>query len=132
MSAFTGDLDLRHQPKKWREWMLLQPLQYEVGSKGSGRCIVVPAGFPTDGATVPRLLWNLLPSWGTYSRAAVIHDFLLISLAKGEPHPEAPTRKDADRIFLEAMEVCGTSRSVRSVMYAAVRLNSMLKEACSD
>lgn len=129
MSAFTGDLCIVHQPKAWWEWRLAQDLQYEVGAEGSGRWVVVPKGFPTDGATVPRLLWAILPSWGTYSRAAVVHDYLLVCLKQGTPHVEAMRRKDADRIFLEAMAVCGTSRIVRYPMYWAVRLNSIIKDS---
>lgn len=129
MSVFTGDLVLIHQPKKVWEWKLGQEIQYEVGAEGSGRWVIVPAGFETDGATVPRLLWAILPSWGTYSRAAVVHDYLLVCIKKGQPHPEAPTRKDADLIFLEAMEVCGTHYVVRHTMFGAVRLNSIFKES---
>lgn len=130
MSAFTGPLTVTQVDANWRMWVLAQQLTYEVGFKGSGRAICVPQGFPTDGATVPRALWALLPYWGTYSRAAVVHDYLLIRLRTGDPHPEAPTRRQADRIFLEAMEVCGTGRIVRTLMYWAVRARSIYVEVC--
>lgn len=116
-SAFTGPLSLTQIDADWRLWRLNEPLLYEVGALGSGRLIEVPAGFVTDGATVPRLLWSLLPAWGTYSRAAAVHDYLCKSL----PHRHAATRLAADRIFLDAMKVCGTGRLVRWIMYLAVR-----------
>ena len=125
MSAFTGPLDLRHHHANWRTWELLEPLCYELGEEGSGRTITVPAGFVTDGASVPRALWAFLPTWGSYSRAAVIHDYLLHRLAVGNPHPEAPTRADADRVFDEAVCVCGTPRLVRWFLAVGVRLGSI-------
>src|SRR3982751_4820796 len=121
MSAFTGPLTITELEINWRKWLLEQPLIYEVGSLGSGRVIAVPAGFITDGASVPQYLWNVLPPWGTYSRAAVIHDYLLVQLQAGTPHPEGTTRLACDNVFWEAMGVCGTPLPIRSMLYAGVR-----------
>lgn len=125
MSAFTGSLTITHLDADWRLWRLEQPLQYDIGELGSGRTVVVPAGFVTDGASVPRPLWSVLPTWGRYSRAAVIHDFLCRAVAEGKPHPQAPDRKTADAIFYEAMAVCGVNGAVRLTMWAAVRAAGM-------
>jgi hypothetical protein len=127
MSSFTGPLTLTHLDADWRQWRLEQPFVYEVGFLGSGRVISVPVGFVTDGASVPRPLWSLLPAWGRYSRAAVIHDYLCVLLNSGTPHAEAGTRRKADAVFYEAMKVCGVGGVVRFVMWAAVRLAGMLK-----
>ena len=54
--------------------------------------ITAPAGFETDFASVPRLFWRIVPPWGRYSPAAVVHDFLY--------HTGLVTRAEADRIFL--------------------------------
>lgn len=122
MSVFTDNLDLRELTgANAKNWQLLQPFMYDVGSEGSGNTITVPAGFITDGASVPRFLWALLPSWGSYSRAAVVHDFLCALLNKGTPHPLAPTRQRADAILYEAMVVCGTGVVIRWTIWAAVR-----------
>jgi Protein of unknown function (DUF1353) len=57
--------------------------------------ITVPGGFLWDGCSTPRVLWNIVPSWGKYTGAALIHDFL---------YSEQPClRADADRIFLELL-----------------------------
>jgi hypothetical protein len=122
MSAFTGPLTLTHRDVDWREWELVTPLSYEVGFLGSGRVITVDPGFVTDGASVPQFLWVILPPWGRYSRAAVIHDLLCRLINAGTPHIEAPTRERADAIFHEAMGVLGVNRIVRFVMWTAVRL----------
>jgi hypothetical protein len=42
----------------------------------SGRMITIPAGFPTDGASVPRWLQGLFPAIGDHLLADVIHDYL--------------------------------------------------------
>jgi hypothetical protein len=122
MSSFTDQLTLTHLDINWRLWRIERDFTYEVGALGSGRKITVPNGFLVDGASIPRPLWSLLPSWGSYSRAAVIHDYLCYRIGDKRPHPEGLDRKMADDVFLEAMRVCGTAPPVRFVMHSAVRL----------
>jgi hypothetical protein len=124
MSAFTRPLTVT-QLADWRLWRLEESLRYEVGALGSGRVIEVPAGFVTDGASVPRWLWSLLPAWGSYSRAACLHDFGLHVLSAGRPHPEMPTRLACDHVFREAMDVCGTPLVIRLLLYAGVRFRAL-------
>lgn len=126
MSSFTDQLTITEVALNWRVWRLEQSFTYEVGDKGSGRAITVPAGFQTDGASVPQLLWAMFPAWGSYSRAAVIHDLLCHLINLGTPHPEAPTRKTADLIFLEAMKVCGTGFFTRTILYLGARFGGHL------
>lgn len=38
--------------------------------------IRVPVGFVTDFASIPRVLWSVLPPDGQYAYAAVVHDYL--------------------------------------------------------
>lgn len=125
MSAFTGPLTLTHLDLNWRQWRLERPFAYEVGALGSGAEIEAPAGMITDGASVPRLFWAVLPAWGRYSRAAVIHDFLCNRINAGNPHRLAPNRAAADAIFREAMAVCGVSAPVRFLMWLAVRVEAI-------
>lgn len=86
---------------------------FEVKTR-SGRLIVVPVGFRTDFASVPRPFWRIIPPWGPYSPAAVVHDYLYVS---GEL-----SRKEADQIFLELMERLGVEKWKRTAMYWAVRI----------
>jgi hypothetical protein len=120
MSAFTGPLTITELDAKRGVWRLEQPLPYEVGAEGSGRWVIAPAGQLTDGATT-MIFRPLLPAWGTYSRAAVIHDHLCDLLRAGTPHPEARTYAAAAAVFREAMTVCRTPWVVRWTMWAAVR-----------
>lgn len=81
-----------------------------------GRPILIPAGFVTDGASIPRGLWNLLPPFGKYTKAAILHDWLY---QFGEF-----TRSQADFIFLEAMKTLGVALWKRQIMYAGVRVGA--------
>jgi hypothetical protein len=76
--------------------------------------VVVPAGFKTDFASIPRLFCRVLPKNGKYDRAAVIHDYLYTTAIV--------TKAEADSVFLEAMELCGVSWLERFIMFQAVNL----------
>jgi len=126
VNAFMSELTITHLSGNdrhgcWRRWRLAEPLIYEVGGRG-GRVIRVSKDFVTDGTSIPRLLWRILPVWGSYSRAGVIHDYLCYRIADNNPHPEAPTRDDADRIFFEAMTVLNVGRVQKYALYLGVRL----------
>lgn len=77
--------------------------------------IVVPTGFKTDLASIPRGLWNILPPVGKYDRAAVLHDFLY-QLA-----PNGCSRSFADGVLKEAMEVAGVGGFARWAIYTGIR-----------
>lgn len=96
---------------------LLQPLVYltNVGAAaGKINKITVPTGFKTDLASIPQLLWNVLPPVGKYDAAAVVHDYLYQN--------NGITRLEADDVLLEAMKVCGVNRFQRFVIYSGVRV----------
>ena len=82
--------------------------------------ISVPVGFVTDGASVPRIFWNIFSPFGVYFPAALIHDFLY-SKSSNQQH-EGLTRKQSDQIFLGAMQELGVGWLTRRTIYRAVRL----------
>jgi len=77
---------------------------------------VVPAGFVTDAATTPRLLWPLFPPVGKWTESAILHDYLL-------------TKKDrdyADRQFFRALREHDHVHVVPArLMWLAVRARSV-------
>lgn len=113
MSSFTDPLIVSPLPDG-RNWVLVEEFDYDVGAEGSGDTVHVPAGFVTDFASVPQFLWSILPYWGKYGKAAVVHDYLYSTHQK--------TKQETDRVFLEAMLVEGTPKSKAEIMYWAVRL----------
>ena len=128
MGAFASELTITHlsgdAKDGWRFWRLAEPLIYEVGGRGSGRVILVSKGFKTDGPSIPQILWWILPVWASYSRAGVIHDYLCCRIAANNPHPEARTRADADRIFFEALTALNVGWVQRYALYCGVRLGT--------
>lgn len=110
-----------------RNWQVLQNFYYRTDvmlwvdpvTKTLRRDrIVVPAGFITDFASIPRVLWNILPPTGKYTKAAVLHDWLYRTT-------NLATRKQADDVLLEAMKVCGVSWWQRVAIYSGVRVGGM-------
>ena len=125
MSSFTSPLVVTPLPDG-KNWKLLRPFTFYLGSENSRRFIKVPRNFITDFASVPRFFW-FLPDWATYSKSPVLHDWLYKSKQiMGKPI----TRKKADRIFLEAMLVDWRHHKSRYLVahmeYWAVKLFSWL------
>lgn len=117
MSSFTSTLIVTPMPDG-RKWKLWKEFSYHIGSEYSADYVHVPAGFVTDFASVPFVFWAILPRWGRYGKAAILHDWLY--------HYHIRTRKEADCIFYEAMLVNGTKKWKAKVMYWAVRIAGWL------
>ena len=113
MSSFTTPLIVSPMPDG-RRWKLHRSFEYHIGTEHSNDYISVPAGFVTDFASIPWLFWTILPAWGKYGKAAVLHDYLYQGMYM--------TRKQADGLFYDAMLVSGTKTWKAMVMYYAVRL----------
>ena len=113
MSRFTEILTVSPLPNG-TSWVLRKPFGYDVGHEDSGETIEIPAGFTTDFASIPRFLWGMLPCWGKYGNAAVIHDYCYWE----QKYP----RRRADEIFREAMGVLRVSRIKIRILYWMVRL----------
>lgn len=124
MSKFADELTITWLPDG-QNWKVFTPLIYRSALPGIVQPITVPTGFVSDGASVPRPLWWFLPSWGTYSRAAVVHDFLCTELDAGRT-TIVPDRRTADAIFFEAMVDEGTGMTMRWLMWAAVRAYAII------
>lgn len=121
MSSFTKPLQVENVDE--RRWKLLEEFDYFIGAVDSGESVSVPAGTVTDFASIPRPLWNILPPWGKYGKAAVIHDFMYSQHQITSNGKQVDIeRKQADDIFLEAMKVLGVGTVTRYVMYYAVRV----------
>ena len=56
-------------------WIVTEPLVYITKQ---GESISVPAGFPTDLASIPRPLWWILPPTGDYLPATIVHDLAVL------------------------------------------------------
>jgi hypothetical protein len=91
-------------------WAVIPGFRYYIGSEGSDKYVDVETGFRTDGATIPRFLWWILPPMGEYSQACTLHDKLcqtyrITQVINGVPTQVPVTRKEIDEILKEAMDV---------------------------
>ncbi|MEU8901663.1 DUF1353 domain-containing protein [Nocardia sp. NPDC048505] len=98
-------------------WKLTEPVVYQ----GDSQVFTVPAGFRTDFASVPRALVWLIPRYGAYTRAAILHDYLI--------HSDEVSTADADGLFRRALRELGVSLPRRWMMWAAVRVANGLAGA---
>ena len=113
MSKFLTKLEVRWESEDDDEipqWLLLEDLVYQ--SDLLGRDFVVPAGFVTDFASVPRAPIAYLMAGNTGHRAAVVHDYLIRS---GEVE-----REMADEVFKEALSASGVDWWRTQAMYLGV------------
>jgi hypothetical protein len=125
-TAFSAPLDVRYDAEASKVlgadyWRVLKPFRFYVGSPDSGEWVNVPAGYLTDGASVPQVLWSLIPPWGAYGQAAVVHDILCeyLTLTK-DGAPQKITRAKADTVLLDAMAALGVPLRKRTAIYLAV------------
>lgn len=102
------------------EWLsdgvLMRILDALTYTDPDGRAWTVPAGFVTDGASIPPELWGLIgsPFTGKYRVAAVCHDAAYQTLGVAKSH--------ADSMLYEAMIELGCPRLTADFIYEGVRI----------
>jgi hypothetical protein len=80
--------------------------------------VVVPAGYVTDFASIPRAVHFIISPFGKHAEAAVVHDWLY---ALGTPK-DGKSRRTADKAFVKALRLLEVNFFKRQIMYWAVRL----------
>jgi hypothetical protein len=82
----------------------------------AGHVWVVPAGFITDGASIPQAFWSLIgsPFTGVYRMAPVFHDAAYDNWGV--------SREDADTMLHTALLELGCSQWLADVIYEGVRV----------
>lgn len=102
-------------------YRVMKGFRYYVGDKGSDKWVDIPRGYLTDGASVPRILWAVIPPWGRYGAATIVHDILCeyLSLTVGG-QPCKITREQADNILFEAMKVLDVDEEQYMLIRAGV------------
>jgi hypothetical protein len=101
-------------------WALVDPLAYQ----GNWERFVVPAGFRTDFATVPRPVVWLVPRFGSYTLAAILHDWLCTEGIRSG----AVTSREADGLFRRVMRESGVPVLRRWLMWCGVRWGALATE----
>jgi hypothetical protein len=99
-------------------WAVVDALVY----RGNRDRFVVPAGFRTDFATVPRLVVWLVPRFGAYTLAAILHDWLCTEGIRSG----AVTSREADGLFRRVMRESGVPVLRRWLMWCGVRWGALV------
>lgn len=114
MSSFTRPFEvmvhnvpLSERPFEVSEGFLFYSKQYGD--------INIPVGYRSNFADIPRIFWGVIPPCGRYSKATIIHDWLI---ENKDLH--SFTYQEINNIFLEAMEVLGVHVITRSTIYWSV------------
>lgn len=123
------------------EWTMLDDLHWVGEFRRKIVHLTVPGPFETDLASVPRALTWLIPRYGKYTKAAVLHDYYCTyfrdehiellptraqvfdqkTAAKDETETlELKDRSDADEIFRWTMRELGVGPTTRTYMWTAV------------
>lgn len=116
MTFLTGSRVLVRQATE-EDWSLEEELVYQ----GRTERFVVPRGTLTDFASVPRVFAWLVPKYGLFTAAAVLHDHLV----RVERPAGRISAVDADGLFRRAMRELGVPFLVRWFMWGAVRIGSL-------
>ena len=101
-------------------WSLVDALVYQ----GRSDRFVVPAGFRTDFATVPRVVTWLVPRFGAYTLAAILHDWLVTAGIR----TGVVSAREADGLFRRVMRESGVPVLRRWMMWAGVRWGALTDE----
>lgn len=99
----------------------------------AGDLVAAFAGSNTDGASIPRPLWSLMPPDGPWYEAAAIHDALFKSAGSmvwhghvGRTRAAPYTRSEANEILREAMVSLGVPAWKRIVIYEGVQAGAIV------
>lgn len=91
----------------------------------------VPKGFETDFATVPRVIQWLIPTYGKYTLAAILHDYFCVELSKAFREQREPfiTSSDTDGVFRRVMRELGVPFAQRWLIWTGVRWGAIANKA---
>lgn len=93
----------------------------------AGGTHVARSGMITDGASVPRLFWRIIPPFRSpYLAAAMIHDHYCYKSLSLPARSESRfrLRLEADQLFREMCGELGAGWAMQQALYRAVRIGS--------
>jgi len=98
------------QPLKGDKYKLLEDFQYKT--------VLVPKGYKTNGANIPRLFWAIYPpNKSDFLPAVIIHDYLC----------DKEEYKKADDLFEECLRELGVTSFDLTVLVKSVRIYHKIK-----
>lgn len=121
MNNFTGDLLIKYIDGE--RWEVAEDFTYRLGSPDGREFVHIGRGFVTDFASMPLNIIFRSPG-GKWDKPAVIHDCLYKTayVSRDDGTQRVIHQGEADRVFLEAMQVAGVNWLARRIIYAGVRV----------
>ena len=109
-------VEIQKVDKQGNVYILMEP--GGLTAEWRGKRVTVPAGFRSDGASVPRFFWRFVfpPGDTRAMRAAFVHDWIY------RTHPENWTKEEADELFRELLIEDGMPERYARRAYWGVRL----------
>jgi hypothetical protein len=98
-------------------WTLTEPVVY----RGAVDTFTVPRGYVTDFASIPAVVVWLIPRYGRWTPAAILHDYLITDAQRAG----TISSRDTDGLFRRVMRELGVSTPHRWLMWAGVRWGSL-------
>lgn len=100
-------------------WIVKRSFIYRLDDVGS--YVYVPKGYLTDGASVPKVFWNVIPPWGKYGQSCVLHDYLCeYPYYFNGMESTTINRKKVNDIFNDAMKAAKIPSTKRKMIYSGV------------
>lgn len=98
----------------WDYYYLRRSIKWVPEGEHIGKypTVEVPYGFVTDLASIPRVLWPIMPPASKYTHAAIVHDYLYWT--------QSVERDIADQIFNIGMRELKVGRWKAGAVYQAV------------
>jgi hypothetical protein len=96
--------------------VILKSSKRQIYKKCEVLGVQIPAGFTTDGATVPRIFWVIIPPYRKIYPAALVHDFRY----HFRNHPQG--RSGADKELMHNCKDLGLSHNRHLIVWLAVML----------
>lgn len=121
------DAEVRRPDPKGR-YELTSPIYVVDAQQGALRRFLIPKGFKTDLASVPRAFWSFVLNKDDLGLTApIVHDFLYQSEGCGNSlfHGRPYTRAEADRFFYDLMRADGIGRFISGWAYVGVRIGGI-------
>lgn len=126
MSSFTEPLCVLIDNHPKEPFILAKEFYYGIDSEHGHEYVVIPKGYRTDFASIPGLFRIFYERVGQHSKAALVHDYIYdtrgVSLTTAPGVKRPVSRSEADRIFLQAMEVLGVRYTKRRAFWFGVRV----------
>jgi hypothetical protein len=110
----------RMRGKPVQTYRLRAPMVYESHDWGT---LWVPAGFETDFASIPRILWWYIdPEDPIIQYISVVHDYIYTRSGSIPGSLLKFSRLDADRVLIEGMKYSGARIDQLVVVWVGTRL----------